>query len=152
MKRALKKFLLTVTLCSCLIPAVDAQNIIATGPWKLFRQEHPALSYEEILTPFVVREIRGTVSSGEGGRLKDAYFEIGLGDGSTLGTPTSKGGQFELKSFGFVGPFVRSKSLRPGTYRFKVTKDGFHSAVGTIVVSRKAPKQAGLAIDLKPAD
>jgi hypothetical protein len=151
MKHILGNALLAVTVIPWLV-ALHAQNVVASGPWKLFRQEHPPLSYEEIPTPYLVREISGTISYGDGKPLNGAYFEIGLGDGSTLGTDTSTNGQFDLKSFRFVGFFVRSAAMRPGTYRFKVTKDGFHSAVGTVVVSSKAPKQSVMAIILKPGE
>ena len=151
MKRTLTTALLAVTFVSCSIPAVRAQGIVEKGPWKSFRQEHPPLSYEEIPTPFIVREISGTISYSGGKPLQAAYFEIGLADGNTLGTGTGADGRFELRSFRFLG-LVRSAAIRPGTYRFKVTKDGFHSAVGTIVVSPKAPKQSVVAIVLKPGE
>jgi hypothetical protein len=150
MKRRLATALLAVTFVS--IPALDAQDVVETGPWRLFRQEHPPVSYEEISAPFVVREISGTISYSEGKPLEGAYFEIGLGDGRTLGTDTSTDGRFDLRSFRFVGPFVRSAAIRPGAYRFKVTKNGFHSAVGTVVISPKAPKQSVIAIVLKPSE
>ncbi|HKW74168.1 MAG TPA: carboxypeptidase-like regulatory domain-containing protein [Terriglobales bacterium] len=131
---------------------LNAQTLVQSGPWKFFRQEHPPLSYEEISSPFVVREISGIVSYSAGKPLEGAYFEIGLRDGTTLGTDTSSKGRFALRGFRFFGPFVRSAAISPGTYRFKLTKDGFHSAVGTVVVSPKAPKQSVIAIVLKPGD
>lgn len=134
------------------IVGLHAQYVVQSGPWKLFRQEHPPLSYEEISTPFVVREISGIISYSDGKPLEGAYFQIGLGDGSTLGTYTDTKGGFELGGFRLFGPFVWSTAMRPGTYRFKVTKDGFHSAVGTVVVSRKAPKHSVIAIVLKPGE
>lgn len=134
------------------VVGLHAQYLVQSGPWKLFRQEHPPLPYEEIPAPFVVREIGGIISYSDGKPLEGAYFEIGLRDGMTLGTDTNRKGWFELGGFRLFGPFVWSTAIRPGTYRFKVTKDGFHSAVGTIVVSRKAPKHSVIAIVLKPGE
>lgn len=151
MKRTLVTAVLAVTFVWCSIPA-HPQERVGDGPWRLFRQEHPPLSYDEIPEPFVVRVISGTVSYGDGKPLKAASFEIGMGDGSVLSTDTSTDGDFELQSFRFIGPFVRSAAIRPGTYRFKVTKDGFHSAVGTIVVSLKAPKTSAIALTLRPGE
>jgi hypothetical protein len=152
MKRALGNALLAVAVIPSLVLALHAQDVVASGPWIHFRQEHPPLSYEEIPTPFVVRTISGTISYGDDKPLSEAYFEIGLGGGSTLSTETSSSGQFDLRSFRFVGPFVWSAAMRQGTYRFKVTKDGFHSAVGTVVVSSKAPKESVIAIALQPGE
>ena len=89
---------------------------------------------QEILTPFVVREIAGWVHYAEGKPLRGAHFEIGLKDEMTLATDTDGKGEFRLRGFRLIGPFVRSVAISPGTYSFKVTKDGFHSAVGAVVV------------------
>ena len=151
MKRQTATALLAVTLVSCSV-ALHAQYLVPGGPWKLFRQEHPPLSYEEIPTPFVVRGISGVISYNNGKPLQGAYFEIGLANGDTLGTDTDAKGGFEVRGFRLFGPFVWSTAIRPGRYRFKVTKDGFHSAVGTVVVTRKAPKHSVIAVVLKPGE
>jgi len=149
-KRTFAAALLAFVSCSAI--GLSAQTVIQSGPWELFRQEQPPISYQEISTPFIVRKVSGTIVYNEGKPLKGASFQIGLRNGSVLGTDTDKDGRFELKSVRLFGPFVRSAALPSGTYRFKLTKDGFHSAVGTIVVSRKAPKESTINIALKPGD
>ena len=145
--------LLSLSLFTAAAPGrLHAQYLVPNGRWKGFLQEHPPLSYEEITAPFVVRQIDGTISYNGGKPLQGAYFEIARGDVATLGTYTDTKGRFELQGFRSFGPFVWSAAMRPGTYLFKVTKDGFHSAVGTIVVSRKAPKQSSITIVLQPGE
>jgi hypothetical protein len=143
---------LWIAVCP-LLTELPAQDVVASGQWKHFQQEHPPLSYSEITTPITVRDIRGIITYGDGGKpLEAAYFEIGLKDGVTLGTVTSATGQFELLALHLLGPLARSTAIDQGTYRFKVTKDGFHSAVGTVIVSRNASKQSKIAIELKPGE
>ncbi len=158
MKRPLVTALLAVTFVSCSFILLPGQTLVESGPWKSFKQEHPSLSNVEIPSPFVLRRISGTVTWNGGKPLKGAYVEIGLREGETLGTDSDSKGSFQLSDFRFVrvfgifGPFVQSAALRPGTYRFKVTKDGFHSTVGTIVISADAPKESILQIDLVPGE
>ena len=135
-----------------LTTTLHAQKLVTNGEWAGFVQEQPPLSYEQISEPFVVRKIRGTIVYAGGKPLEAAYFEIGIGHGSTLGTYTDKNGRFDLASFRLFGPFVRSAAIRPGTYRFKVTKDGFHSTVGIIKVSDKAPKESAINIALESGE
>jgi hypothetical protein len=148
MKRSLGSALLAATFVLFSLLTLQSQEVIQSGPWKLFRQEKPPLNYLEIPTPFVVRDISGTIYSPEDKPLNGAYFEIGLAGGVTFGTDTDSRGWFQLRAPRSFGPFMRFSAMKPGIYPFKVTKDGFHSTIGTIVVSPKAPKENSIKIQL----
>jgi hypothetical protein len=119
----------------------------------------PGLTEVEIPTPFVVREIKGTIRSTIQGSLQNAVFWIRLENGVEAGATTNKDGFFK-----FVLPrdplgallhprlhrIIGHSRVSPGTYRFKVTEDGFHSTVGTVVVSQTAPQDSVIEIQLKP--
>lgn len=119
----------------------------------------PALADVEVQTPFVVRELKGTIYSAEQKPLQDAAFWILLGNGIEEGFTTGSDGSFKFE--GWRDPLgtlldpnlhsiIRASAIRPGTYRFKATKKGFHSSVGTVVVSQTAPKENFIEIHLQP--
>ena len=119
----------------------------------------PGLTDVEIQTPFVVREIKGTIYSAEQKPLQDAAFWIRLGNGIEEGFTTGSDGSF--KFVGLRDPLgallhphlhhlIRDSAVPPGTYRFKATKGGFHSTVGTVVVSQTAAKESFIEIQLQP--
>lgn len=119
----------------------------------------PALTDIEIQTPFVVREIKGTIHSAEQKPLQDATFWIRLGNGIEEGFTTGSDGSFKFVfSRDPLGALlhprlhriIRDSVVPSGTYRFKATKDGFHSTVGTVVVSQTAPKESIIEIQLQP--
>jgi hypothetical protein len=151
-RRPIAPALVGVAFILSSFPAMHSQDVIRSGPWKLFQQEHPSLEYVEIPAPFVVRDIGGTIYYAEDEPLQGATFQIGLGNGLVFGTDSDSKGSFQLRSPRFFGPFLRFSAMRPGTYPFKVTKDGFHSTTGTIVVSPKAPKKASITIQLHVAE
>src|SRR4051812_37196548 len=92
---------------------IHSQERIKRGPWKLFRQEQPPLSYDEIQQPFIVRKLSGSISDRNGKALTGADFEIGLAGGQVLSTSTGKEGRFELQAFGF-GLFAHAEALPEG--------------------------------------
>jgi len=113
----------------------------------------------EIPTPFKVREMKGTIYSTERKPLQGADFSIRLENGVELIAPTDSDGSFKFvfphdPLGGLLHPhlhrIIRGSAVRPGTYRFKATKDGFHSAVGTVVVSPDAPKESSIEVQLQP--
>jgi hypothetical protein len=119
----------------------------------------PGLADIEIPTPFVVREIKGTIHSSEQAALQNATFWIRLENGIEEGATTDRNGSFKLMfprdPFGaLLHPrlhhIIRGSAASPGTYRFKATKDGFHSTIGTVVVSHSAPKERLIEIQLQP--
>ncbi len=119
----------------------------------------PALTDVEIQTPFWVREIKGTIHSAEQTPLQGAAFWIRLENGVEEGATTDRDGSFKLvvprdPLGALLHPrlhqIIRDSAASPGTYRFKATKDGFHSTVGTVVVSHTAPKESVIEIQLQP--
>jgi hypothetical protein len=119
----------------------------------------PALKDVQIQTPFVVREIKGTIHSVGQAPLQGAAFWIRLENGFEEGATTDKDGSFKLAVprdplGALVHPrlhqITHDSAVSAGTYRFKATKDGFHSTVGTVVVSDTAPKESLIEIQLQP--
>jgi hypothetical protein len=137
----------------CQTPSRNSE-IIWSGKWKFFKQENPPLDYVVIERPFVVRQVKGTIRS-ENNAISGATLEVGLPSGEVTGCYTGEDGAFYFpsRSHPLLGLFEWKEGtfpVRPGTYRFKATKDGFHSTVGTVVVSSKAPKESVMNIELKP--
>ncbi len=123
------------------------------------QSKQAALKDAEIPTPFKVREMKGTIYSTERKPLQGADFSIRLENGVELIAPTDSDGSFKFvfphdPLGGLLHPhlhrIIRGSAVRPGTYRFKATKDGFHSAVGTVVVSPDAPKESSIEVQLQP--
>ncbi len=91
--------------------------------------------------PFVVRSVEGTIRL-EAGRQKTiagVLFEIqGPGsDRKITSAQTNKRGRFKIAG------------VRPGTYAFKATLNGFQSVVGRIIVSDAAPEAREIRVTLK---
>ena len=107
---------------------------------------------DELSTPFVVRKINGTIFFGDNKPLARATINIGIGNSESFEVDSGTDGKFEMRPFKWLGPFVWNTDLRPGTYRFSVRKDGFHTTVGTIIVSSKAPEQSVVNVVIKPND
>jgi hypothetical protein len=97
--------------------------------------EHQIVVVEQ---PFRVRSVEGVIDfqNKPGERLGNVLFEIeGPGTLRTIRRAiTDKDGRFKIRR------------VPEGTYRFKTTRDGFNSAVGTIVVSKKAQKDDRIRI------
>jgi len=107
-----------------------AQERYQGGPFKGFLAEHPTLDVVEIPKLFKVRVVQGRVRYGQDTPVAELYFELRDGEGKMFTATTNESGTFQLPD------------VPPGTYDFKTTKDQFHSAVGKVVVSPKAPKDA----------
>ena len=133
-----------------------SQEVIGTDEWKMFRQA--PLLYVQIKEPIVVRKLKGNIRTVDGKPIAEAYFEIGLKNGVTLGTDTDRNGHFEVwlprdPLGGLTHPrlhgVIKESTPHNGGYRFKATKDGFHSTVGTIILSRSAQKDSSIEIELQ---
>ena len=150
-------FALTVFMLPLAAP-LRSQEVIGSGEWKMFRQEHPPLDYVQIKEPIVVQKLKGNIRTVDGKPIDGAYFEIGLKNGATLGTDTDRNGHFEVwlphdPLGGLTHPHlhgaIKESTPHDGGYRFKATKDGYHSTVGTITLSRSAHKDSSIEIQLQ---
>jgi hypothetical protein len=96
----------------------------------------------QIEPPFIVRSVKGTIIERGGYRdpLPDTLFEIqGPGRSRKMRRRlTDERGQFCIGH------------VPAGTYKFKATRNGFQSVMGTIVVSKKAAKTDEIKIEMKP--
>ena len=78
--------------------------------------------------PFTVRAVKGVVLDPSGAEMEGVVVEIRDGAGQIRGTKTNRKGTFKLSG------------VPKGTYKFKVTMNGFQSVVGDIIISNKANK------------
>lgn len=105
-----------------------AQERIESGWLKGFTKSPTEHIIVEVDEPFTVRVVRGVVLDPSGAEMDGVVVEIQDGTGRIRGTRTGPKGAFKLGG------------VPKGTYRFKVTMNGFQSVVGQIVVSKKANK------------
>jgi protocatechuate 3,4-dioxygenase beta subunit len=116
----------------------QGQPRYASGPYKGFVQEEPELNKGEIGPPFKASTtVSGVVVYPDGKPMPGALFEIRDRLGSILHAVTQDDGTF------------RMSHVSPGTYNFKVTRNGFHSVIGKIVVSDKTTRKKSIHIQLK---
>ena len=113
-----------------------AQQRIDSGQWKGFLQEQPRLNLVEIPIPFKVWSVRGTIYYGERVAVAGATFELRDKHDNIVSVVTDSKGSFQIPN------------IAPGAYPFKVTLDGFHSTIGTVIVSDRSPKKNLIEIQL----
>jgi hypothetical protein len=127
-------------------PLLTAQNLacpadegrISSGPYKGFLQERPPLNVVVLPTLFPVSNVAGTIVVAGGNPLPKAAFELRDANGRILSAHSDDNGEFILKD------------VAGGSYTFKTTCNGFHSVVGTVVVTRKASSKNKILIQLQP--
>jgi hypothetical protein len=117
-----------------------AQDRFDSGELKGFTRSPEEHIINYLDAPLTVREVKGS-----------AFVEFSK-------TPTD-GVLFELRGPEQSGSIVsttlkadgtfRLKHILPGKYRFKATKSGFQSVVGTIIVSPKARADQVITIEMK---
>src|ERR1035438_10347325 len=97
MKRTLGSVFLAVTFVSYCSFALHAQNADACTSRTYSHREPKALSSEVISTPFVVRDISGTITYNGGKPLEGAYIEMPTGT-TMVANQTSPRGHFTLSA------------------------------------------------------
>jgi hypothetical protein len=114
-----------------------AQNGPIIGDFTKSPTEHLVIQIDQ---RFVVRSLKGVITHKEGYRepLAGVLFEIqGSGpDKKIRHVVTNEHGEFRIRNVPF------------GIYEFKTTLDGFNSIMGTISVSKHAPKSNNIKIEL----
>jgi hypothetical protein len=116
--------------------AAIAQQKTPVGDFTKSPTEHIINQIEQ---PFVARSVTGMISRETTGAiepLKNVLFEIqGHGtDGKIRRATSDMNGQFKIAN------------VPTGTYKFKATLNGFQSVMGTIIVSKEAPKASQINI------
>ena len=114
-----------------------AQQRINSGQWKGFLQEQPPLNLVEVPIPIKVSRVRGTIYYGERAAVAGATFELRDKHDNIVSVVTDSKGSFQVPN------------IAPGVYPFKVTMDGFHSTIGTVIVSDRSPKKNLIEIQLR---
>jgi hypothetical protein len=84
-----------------------------------------------------VRSVRGSIKNPAGEPLPEVIIEIRDSAGKVSGVQTNEQGEFRM-------PHVAI-----GAYDFKFTKNGFQSIVGTIEVSKSAPRKDRIVFEMK---
>jgi hypothetical protein len=87
--------------------------------------------------PFTVRAVKGIVLDPSGAEMEGVVVEIRDGAGQIRGTKTNRQGTFKLDG------------VPKGTYKFKITMNGFQSVVGDIIISNNANKKGQMKIVMK---
>jgi hypothetical protein len=124
---------LTVTLAAF----CPAQERFETGWLKGFTKSPTEHIIDEPDKPFTLRAVRGVVRDPSGAEMNGVVVEIRDQAGRIRGTETKGKGTFKLSG------------VPKGTYKFKVTMNGFQSVVGDIVISKKATKSDQMKIVMK---
>jgi hypothetical protein len=134
-----KNQLAAALLCALLLSIVyaKAQERFEAGPYKGFLKENPELNKIKLPEPFRVSEVKGNITYSGARPLSGAVFEIRDSNGRVFSATTDTTGNFSI-------PLVPM-----GTYALKVTKNEFHSVVGTVVVSKNFSRTKSIKIQLR---
>ena len=124
---------MTVTLAAF----CPAQERFETGWLKGFTESPTEHIIDEPDKPFTLRAVRGVVLDASGAEMDGVVVEIRDEAGRIRGTKTNRKGTFKLSG------------VPKGTYKFKVTMNGFQSVVGDIIISKKANKTDQMKIAMK---
>jgi hypothetical protein len=130
------------TIVFGLAASARPQERYESGPFKGFVTEQPVLDVIRIAQPFKVPAVVGRVvyftALGAGETpLAGVIFEVRDNSGRVLSATTDTKGTFKIDG------------VPQGTYEFKVTKNGFHSVIGTIIVSSEVPRKKDIRIQLQ---
>ena len=127
----------TAVLTVTLAPFCPAQERFETGWLKGFMKSPTEHIIDEPGKPFTLRAVRGVVLDPSGAEMDGVVVEIRDEAGRIRGTKSDRNGTFKLSG------------VPKGTYKFKVTLNGFQSVVGDIIISKKANKTDQMKIAMK---
>ena len=128
--RVVASLLMLALLCS-------GQERFESGSLKGFTispTEHIINDFPELIT---VRRVRGVVHDETGAVMAGVLVELQDASGRMRAATTGSKGNFKMGG------------VPKGRYRFKVTRDGFQSVVGEIVVSSKTHNSQQVQIIMK---
>ena len=129
--------LATVALAVTLAALCKAQERFETGWLKGFSKSPTEHIIEEPDKPFTVRAVTGFMLDSSGAEMEGVVVEIRDETGRIRGTKTDCKGTFKLDG------------VSKGTYKFKMTMNGFQSVVGDVVVSSKANRADQMKIVMR---
>ncbi len=129
--------LATVAFAVTLAALCTAQERFETGRLKGFAKSLTEHIIDEPDKPFTVRAVRGIVLDQSGAEMEGVVVEIRDETGHVRGSKTDHKGTFKLDG------------VSKGTYKFKVTMNGFQSVVGDVVVTKKSNKADKMKIVMK---
>ena len=133
--RYLPHLAMALTLISFAFPA-KAQDRFKSGPEKGFLRSPTEHIIVELPEPLTVRNVEGSVKDPHNDDMANVAFEIRDESGSIRTAFTDSRGRFLIRS------------VIEGTYRFKATKNGFQSIVGTIIIAKSAPKKTAITLHM----
>jgi hypothetical protein len=123
------------------------------------RTKAAALQDVELQTPFVVRTVKGIIRA-EDKPLQGASVWLQFENGVIINANSNRDGSFEFQEeldpplFRLLHPQLHTElrhlGAKPGTYRLKVTKPGYHSLVATVIVSASVAEEDSIEIQLQP--
>jgi hypothetical protein len=126
-----------VTVALLLAMLCSAQERFESGWLKGFTKSPTEHIIDQPEKAFTVSTAKGVVLDPSGAALRGVLVEVQDAAGRIRAAKTDSNGRFELHG------------LRNGSYRFKVTFNGFQSVVGEIIVSRKARRSEEVTITMK---
>jgi hypothetical protein len=126
-----------VTVALLLVMLCSAQERFESGWLKGFTKSPTEHIIDQPEKPFTVSAAKGVVLDPSGVAMHGVLVEVQDTAGRMRAAKTDSNGRFELHG------------LKNGTYRFKVTFNGFQSVVGEIIVSRKAQRGEEVTIPMK---
>ena len=90
----------------------------------------------ELPEPLKVRSVDGSILDPHRDPLPDVVFEIRDESGKIRSGISDSRGRFHIRG------------VPKGTFRFKATKNGFQSIVGTIVVTKAASRKSTITLQM----
>ena len=140
MQKTLLRLGFILTLPFALLSAQTPQKF-DSGPYKGFTKsatEHVVVELPESLS---VRSLQGSITGPhKEDVLPGVVLEIRDESGMMRSGVSDSRGRFHIRG------------VRKGTYRFKVTKDGFSSIVGTVVLTRAASQKSTITLQMAIAN
>lgn len=118
------------------VSPAKAQDRFESGPGKGFLRsptEHIIVELPELLR---VRNVEGSIADPHKDDMANVAFEIRDESGSIRTAFTDSRGRFHIRG------------VPKGTYRFKTTKNGFQSIVGTIIITKDASKKNAINLQM----
>jgi hypothetical protein len=134
--RRLQLLVFILTLPTIVLYSAQKPERFESGPEKGFLMSPTEHIIVELPEPLNVRSVGGSILDPHRDGLPDVVFEIRDESGTIRAGVSDSHGRFHMRG------------VPNGTYRFKATKNGFQSIVGTIVVTKRASRKTTVALQM----